>query len=120
MDILRGQAMTTPDGLVLDVFEFSDEEGFCTECGRRDRRHLRGCSNKWSPARSTSRRCSRASERSLRYRRRVRRPPVVHFDNEHSRKYTVLEIVADDAPGLLLPDHAACISAQGCDRRTWR
>ena len=27
--------------------------------------------------------------------------PVVHFDNEHSRKYTVLEIVADDAPGLL-------------------
>ena len=28
MDIHRGQAMTTPDGLVLDVFEFSDDEGF--------------------------------------------------------------------------------------------
>jgi len=28
MDIHRGQAMTTPDGLVLDVFQFSDEEGF--------------------------------------------------------------------------------------------
>ena len=28
MNIHRGQAMTTPDGLVLDVFEFSDEEGF--------------------------------------------------------------------------------------------
>ena len=25
----------------------------------------------------------------------------VHFDNEHSQKYTVLEIVADDALGLL-------------------
>ena len=28
MNIHRGQAMTTPDHLVLDVFEFSDEEGF--------------------------------------------------------------------------------------------
>ncbi len=28
MDIHRGQAMTTPDGLVLDVFEFTDDERF--------------------------------------------------------------------------------------------
>ena len=28
MDIHRGQAMTTPNGLVLDVFEFSDDEQF--------------------------------------------------------------------------------------------
>ena len=28
MDIHRGQAMTTPNGLVLDVFEFTDDEGF--------------------------------------------------------------------------------------------
>ena len=27
MDILRGQAMTTPDGLVLDLFQFTDAEG---------------------------------------------------------------------------------------------
>ena len=53
-------------------------------------------------------------ERSLLNRRRVRRSPVIHFDNEHSRKYTVLEIVADDAPGLL---HriSRVLSAQGCD-----
>ena len=53
-------------------------------------------------------------ERSLLNRRRLRRPPVVHFDNEHSRKYTVLEIVADDAPGLL---HriTRVLSAEGCD-----
>jgi UTP:GlnB (protein PII) uridylyltransferase len=39
---------------------------------------------------------------------------VVHFDNEHSRKFTVLEIVADDAPGLL---HriTRVLSAVGCD-----
>jgi [protein-PII] uridylyltransferase len=28
MDILRGHAMTTPDGLVLDLFQFTDTEGF--------------------------------------------------------------------------------------------
>ena len=28
MDIHRGQAMTTPEGLVLDVFQFADEERF--------------------------------------------------------------------------------------------
>ena len=31
MDIHRGQAMTTPSGLVLDVFEFSDEEQFLAQ-----------------------------------------------------------------------------------------
>jgi [protein-PII] uridylyltransferase len=56
----------------------------------------------------------RGRERSLLNRRRVRQPPVVHVDNEHSRKYTVLEIVADDAPGLL---HriTRVLSAEGCD-----
>jgi [protein-PII] uridylyltransferase len=46
---------------------------------------------------------------------RIRRNrPVVHVDNEHSHKFTVLEIVADDAPGLL---HriSRVISSQGCD-----
>ena len=31
----------------------------------------------------------------------ARRTPVIYVDNEHSRRYTVLELVADDAPGLL-------------------
>jgi [protein-PII] uridylyltransferase len=26
---------------------------------------------------------------------------VIYFDNEYSRQYTVLELVADDTPGLL-------------------
>ena len=41
----------------------------------------------------------RGRESSVLYRRRQREPPRLHFDNEHSRKYTVLELVADDAPG---------------------
>ena len=38
----------------------------------------------------------------------------MHFDNEHSRKFTVLEILADDAPGLLYRI-SRVISGQGCD-----
>ena len=36
MDIHRGQAMTTPHGLVLDFFEFSDEQGFLRQNPGRD------------------------------------------------------------------------------------
>jgi [protein-PII] uridylyltransferase len=56
----------------------------------------------------------RGRERSMLYRRRLPEPPRIHFDNEHSRKYSVLEIVADDAPGLLYRMSRA-VSEHGCD-----
>jgi len=52
--------------------------------------------------------------KSVLHRRRKHTPAIVHVDNEHSRKYTVLEIVADDAPGLLHRISRA-ISGEGCD-----
>ena len=113
MDIHRGQAMTTPDGMVLDVFQFTDEESFLEQ----------------NPAASVDI-CSmledavagrvdvipllRGRLKSVLHRRRKRAPTIVHGDNEHSRKYTVLEIVADDAPGLLHRISRA-VSGEGCD-----
>ena len=113
MDIHRGQAMTTPDGLVLDVFEFSDEEGFLKQNAAATSEISRMLEQVVAGSVDISA-LLKGRERSLLHRRRVRRPPVVHFDNEHSRKYTVLEIVADDAPGLL---HriTRVLSAEGCD-----
>src|SRR4029079_3815050 len=113
MDILRGQAMTTPDGLVLDVFEFSDEEGFLkqnaaasAEISAMLEQVVAGLVDVTS--------LLKGRERSLLNRRRVRLPPLLHFDNEHSRKYTVLEIVADEARGFL---HriTRVLWGQGCD-----
>ena len=113
MDIHRGQAMTTPQGLVLDFFEFSDEQGFLrqnpgatVEITRMLDRVVAG----WVDVPALL----RARQASLVYRPRQREPPRLHFDNEHSQKYTVLEIVADDAPGLL---HriSRVVSEQGCD-----
>jgi len=48
------------------------------------------------------------------YRNRRHGTPLVRFDNDHSRKYTVLELVADDAPGLLYRI-SRVISGCGCD-----
>jgi [protein-PII] uridylyltransferase len=113
MDIHRGQAMTTPGGLVLDMFEFSDEQGFLrqnpgatVEITRMLDRVVAG----WVDVPALL----RGRESSVLYRRRQPEPPRLHFDNEHSQKYTVLELVADDAPGLL---HrvSRVVAEQGCD-----
>jgi [protein-PII] uridylyltransferase len=113
MDIHRGQAMTTPDGMVLDVFQFSDEEGFLrhnahapTEICQTLEKAVAGTVD--VPA------LLRGKERSVLYRTRRVAAPVVRFDNDHSRKYTVLELIADDAPGLLYRVSRA-ISGCGCD-----
>jgi [protein-PII] uridylyltransferase len=59
----------------------------------------------------------RAREQSIIYRRRAgvtSAPPVIHADNQSSRRYTILEIVASNALGLL---HrvSRVISRYGCD-----
>ncbi|HXY38490.1 MAG TPA: hypothetical protein VEQ10_02415 [Vicinamibacteria bacterium] len=104
-DILRGQALTSRSGLVLDVFQFTDHQGCRTRpqlepvlsdvvSGRRDvadllRTRLAGPDR---PAGGS---------------------PVIFFDNESSARYTVLDLVADDAPGLLY-QVSRVISENGC------
>jgi [protein-PII] uridylyltransferase len=113
MDIHRGQAMTTPDGLVLDVFQFADEGGFLrlnadapAEISRLLETVVAGAAD--VPT------LLRGKLQSLVYRNRRHGAPIVRFDNEHSRKYTVLELIADDAPGLLYRI-SRVISGCGCD-----
>ena len=100
MDIHRGQAMTTPEGLVLDVFEFSDEGGFLRQNADAPAEMSRLLENVVAGSVDVPT-LLRGKLQSLLYRNRRHGTPIVRFDNEHSRKYTVLEIVADDAPGLL-------------------
>jgi len=93
MDILSGQALTNPRGLVLDVFRFNDPQGSmepskaeallaAVVAGRTDINVL------------LQRESGDANQPSA-------TAPVVAFDNEASHRFTVLEIVAQDAPGLL-------------------
>ena len=114
MDILRGQAMTTPEGLVLDLFQFIDAEGFLqhnaiasTEIHQTLQDVVAG--------RTDVTKLLRRKEHGVGSKRRPPRiAPVVYFDNEHSQRHTVLEIVADDSPGLLHRISRAISTAQ-CD-----
>ena len=101
MDILRGHALTSPAALALDVFQFADADEFfernsqgLEEFDKRLREVVSGQTDVTSLLRSKE-------DSVLTRRALVRRTPVVHFDSGHSQRYTVLELVADDAPGLL-------------------
>ena len=114
MNILRGQAMTNRHGQVIDIFQFADEEGYLrlnrvardelpalledVVAGRVDiTDKLRG---RWG-SRSTNLQPQRTS-------------PTIRFNNHYSRRFTVLEVVATNAWGLLYRlSHA--LSAHGCD-----
>lgn len=113
MDIHRGQAMTTPDGLVLDVFEFSDAQSFLRQNPGATGEIARMLDRVVAGSLDVPK-LLRGREQSVLYRRQDREPPRIHFDNEHSRKYSILEIVADDAPGLLYRI-SRVVSEHGCD-----
>jgi [protein-PII] uridylyltransferase len=100
MDIHTGQAMTTPEGLVLAVFEFTDADGFLGQhrgAPRQIHRMLEavvaGSVNMADLLRD------RAHARPV--DRRASSGQSIHLDNTQSDEETVLEIVADDAPGFL-------------------
>jgi [protein-PII] uridylyltransferase len=113
MDIHRGQAMTTPGGLVLDIFQFTDEEGFLEQNATASVDICRMLEDAVA-GRVDVTVLLRGRLKSVLHRRRKHTSAIVHVDNEHSRKYTVLEIVADDAPGLLHRISRA-VSGEGCD-----
>ncbi len=111
MNIHRGQAMTTPDHLVLDIFEFSDEEGFLRQnAGAREEiaRVLKGAVAGSVDVAALL----KGRRQSLLHRRRRAVGTTVNLDNEHSQKYTVLEIVTDDAPGLAAPHQPRRVRAR--------
>jgi [protein-PII] uridylyltransferase len=116
MDISRGHAMTNPNGLVLDVCEFTDQEQFLELNASGKDQFLTVLGAVVSGRTDVTERL-RAREQSVLYRRRpglTATPPVIHADNQSSRRYTILDLVADNALGLL---HrvSRVISRHGCD-----
>lgn len=113
MNIHRGQAMTTPDHLVLDVFEFTDEEGFLRQNAGAREEIARVLRNVVAGA-TDVRTLLRGRERSPLHRRRTDIETHISFDNSHSARHTALEIITADAPGLLYRI-SRVISDMGCD-----
>jgi [protein-PII] uridylyltransferase len=114
MDILRGHALTNPNGLVLDIFQFTDQERFL-ELNADGRRQFLQVLEDAVSGRSDVADRLRARERGAFNRRGVPRlRPTIHLDNQSSRRYTILDIIANNAIGLL---HriSRVMSRHGCD-----
>jgi [protein-PII] uridylyltransferase len=112
MNILRGHALTNPNGLVLDVFQFTDDERFLAlnaDAQKQVRRVLEDVVS--GRAEVTAR--LRGREQSV-LKSAPRFAPVVRSDNEASRRYTIIDIVASNALGLLYRI-SRVISQHGCE-----
>jgi [protein-PII] uridylyltransferase len=112
MDILRGHALTNPNGLVLDVFQFTDEERFL-ELNRDAPEQVLHVLEDVVAGRLDVTARLRGRERSV-FTATPRFEPVVRADNEASGRYTIVDIVASNALGLL---HriSRVISQHGCE-----
>src|SRR5262249_11279960 len=113
MDILRGFAFTKATGLVLDMFHFHDEERFLELNREGDAELLRGLDLVVRGQTDVAVRLKGREEGAFR-RRLPGFAPVIHCDNESSRRYTIVEIVVEDALGLLYRMSRA-MSELGCD-----
>jgi len=116
MDIARGHAMTNPNGLVLDIFQFTDQERFL-ELNPQGKDQFLTVLGAVISGKSDVTERLRAREKSVLLRRRAgvtSTPPVIHADNLSSRRYTILDLVAHNGLGLL---HrvSRVISHHGCD-----
>ena len=115
MNILRGHAFTNPNGLVLDVFQFTDDERFLElNPDAHESGAARARGRRVRPRRRRRRGCAAASRASSSRKAASRFAPVVRADNEASSRYTILDIVATNAVGLLYRI-SRVISRHGCD-----
>jgi [protein-PII] uridylyltransferase len=112
MDILRGHALTNPNGLVLDVFQFTDDERFLALNPDAQEQVLRVLEDVVSGRVDVTARL-RGRERGV-LKTAARFAPVVRADNDASGRYTILDIVASNALGLLYRI-SRVISQHGCE-----
>ena len=99
MDILRGHALTNPNGLVLDVFQFTDDERFLELNPDAQGQVLHVLEEAVSGRAEVTARLRGREESVLKGASHFL--PVVRADNEASGRYTIVDIVASNALGLL-------------------
>ena len=89
MNILRGHAFTNPNGLVLDAFEFTDEERFFALNRDAQQQVMRVMQDVVSGRADVTARLGRREQGILQARSAQRFAPVVHADNKASGRYTI-------------------------------
>ena len=114
MNILRVQAMTNDHGIVLDIFQFEDQEGYLRlhQTAKSQMTKLLG---DVVSGRTDIENRLQGRQRAKETQRQLKRvTPLIRFNNHYSRRFTVLEIVAENEWGLLY-HISRTISSQICD-----
>ncbi len=113
MNILKAEAFSNRQGVVLDTFVFSDPDRTLdlnpTELERLQVLVQRAAAGKMDVTKLLR---DRARPRLPGRRARIR--PSVSFDSETSPSATLIEVVSEDRPGLLY-DLARTLSSAGCN-----
>ena len=114
MDILRGQAMSNRQEMVLDLFRFIDADRFLAlnESGQSELPRLLQDVVAGAVDLPTMLKGRETAARSQ--RNNIRVGSVVHFDHHYSDRYTVLEVGGANQWGLLYRI-SRVISEHGCD-----
>jgi [protein-PII] uridylyltransferase len=111
MNILKAEAFSNRRGMVLDTFTFADPIRTLdlnpTEVDR-----LRATAERVIAGKTDVAELLRSRPKPTLPSRKARIPATVSFDSDASRTATLIEIVAEDRPGLLY-DLASAISSNG-------
>jgi len=101
MNILRGNALTNPNGLVLDVFHFTDDESFLEMNPDAPGRMSELLADVVAGRVDVAARLRGRERGVLHAKSSIRFAPIVRAGNETSSRYTILDIVAPNELGLL-------------------
>ena len=114
MDILRGQAMTNEHGVVLDIFQFGDKEDYLRLNTMAEKELTTLLADVVAGRIDIDVKLKGRHHALLTTREHEHFKPVIRFNNHYSRRFTVLEIVTNNAWGLLYRI-SRVISRCGCD-----
>lgn len=112
LNIVKVEAFANAAGVVVDTFTFSDPHR-TLELNPTEVDRLRGVVRKVVEGKLDADKLLRGRPKPL-LPGKARLAPRIGFNNEASQSATLVEIVAEDRPGLLY-DLAHTISAQGCN-----
>ncbi len=111
MNILKAEAFANRRGMVLDTFTFEDPLR-TLELNPTEADRLRATTERVLAGKTDVRELLRNRPKPVLPSRKARIPATVSFVSEASRTATLVEIVAEDRPGLLY-DLASAISSNG-------
>ncbi|HLN00936.1 MAG TPA: hypothetical protein VK335_16730 [Bryobacteraceae bacterium] len=111
MNILKAEAFANRRGTVLDTFSFSDPLR-TLELNPSEADRLRATVERAVLGRADVKQLLRSRPRIAPPSRKARIEPAVHFDDQASQSATLIQVVAEDRPGLLY-DIASTISSRG-------